>query len=75
MKQLRERIKFLEEQMAAGDRESRVVLLTAPQVAGRLSVSTRTLWRMVREHKIPQPVRFNRKLVRWRLADLKEAGL
>ena len=45
-------------------------LLTSQQVAERLSVSVRTLWRLVASGKFPQPIRYNRKLVRWKAADL-----
>ena len=42
------------------------ILLTSQQVADRLFVSTRTLWRLVAAVKFPQPIRYNRKLVRWK---------
>ncbi len=45
-------------------------LLTSRQVASRLSVSVRTLWRLVAAGKFPQPIRYNRKLVRWKDADV-----
>ena len=45
-------------------------LMTSQQVANRLAVSIRTLWRLVRAGKVPQPVRYNRKLVRWKSVDL-----
>lgn len=45
-------------------------LLTSHQVARQLSFSVRTLWRLVRAGKFPQPVRYNRKLVRWKSADV-----
>jgi predicted DNA-binding transcriptional regulator AlpA len=45
-------------------------LLTSYQVAERLSVSVRTLWRLVASGKFPQPVRYNRKLVRWKTVDV-----
>lgn len=45
-------------------------LLTTRQVAFRLSVSVRTIWRLVKTGKLPQPVRYNRKLVRWHAADI-----
>ena len=43
-------------------------LLSAPQVAARLSIGVRSLWRWVEEDKFPQPIRFTRKLVRWHSA-------
>lgn len=45
-------------------------LLTSQQVADRLSVSVRTLWRLVASGKFPKPVRYNRKLVRWKNAEV-----
>lgn len=45
-------------------------LLTSQQVADRLAVSVRTLWRLVAAGKVPQPVRYNRKLVRWKCSDV-----
>ena len=41
-------------------------LVPAREVARRLSVAVRTLYRMVRRGDVPQPIRLNRKLVRWR---------
>ena len=46
-------------------------LLTAPQVAARLGIGVRTLWRMVEQSKLPQPIRYTRKLVRWHSAALQ----
>jgi predicted DNA-binding transcriptional regulator AlpA len=46
-------------------------LLTPRDVAGRMSVAIRTLWRMVERDGFPQPVRFTRKLVRWRTRDVE----
>ena len=45
-------------------------LMTSHQVARRLAMSVRTLWRLVAAGKFPQPVRYNRKLVRWKSADV-----
>lgn len=45
-------------------------LLTSQQVANRLAVSVRTLWRLVAAGKVPQPVRYNRKLVRWKAVEV-----
>ena len=41
-------------------------LVTSQQVADRLAVSVRTLWRLVARGDFPQPIRYNRKLVRWK---------
>jgi excisionase family DNA binding protein len=45
-------------------------LLTAQEVARRLSIGVRTLYRLVRAGRVPPPLRFNRKLVRWRACDI-----
>ena len=45
-------------------------LLTVSQVADLLYVSTRTVWRLTKVGDIPQPLRFSRKLVRWRKSDI-----
>jgi excisionase family DNA binding protein len=52
-------------------------LLTAQQIAYRLSISVRTVWRMLERQELPQPIRYNRKLVRWRVTDIDQyvAGL
>ena len=52
------------------DPKSSPDLMTSQQVANRLAISIRTLWRLVRAGKVPQPVRYNRKLVRWKAIDL-----
>ncbi len=48
------------------------LMLSADEVAARLQISSRTLWRMVQQGKAPQPIRYNRKLVRWKVADVEE---
>jgi excisionase family DNA binding protein len=47
-------------------------LLTSQQVAARLSVAVRTLWRMLARGQLPQPIRYNRRLVRWKASALQE---
>ncbi len=47
-------------------------LLKAQQVAQRLSISVRTLWRLVDRGKFPRPIRYTRKLVRWKTSDLTD---
>ncbi len=47
-------------------------LLTSAQVAARLSMSVRTLWRLVALGKFPQPIHYNRKLVRWKAEDIEQ---
>ncbi len=46
-------------------------LLTPSEVARRLSVAVRTLWRMVARGEVPPPIRYNSRLVRWRRADIE----
>ncbi len=45
-------------------------LLTSQQVADRLAISVRTLWRLVQKGRFPQPIRYNRKLVRWKSGEV-----
>ncbi len=49
------------------------ILMTADQVANRLAISTRTLWRMVKRGTLPTPLRYNKKLVRWLASDIYRA--
>jgi excisionase family DNA binding protein len=46
-------------------------LLTVHQVARRLTVSTRTIYRLLERGSFPPPIRYTRKLVRWRTADVE----
>lgn len=46
-------------------------LLTAQEVARRLSIGVRTLYRLADAGVLPRPIRFSRKLVRWRTADIE----
>jgi excisionase family DNA binding protein len=45
-------------------------LLTSQDVAERLSISVRTLQRMVARGEFPRPIRFSRKWVRWKRSDV-----
>jgi len=56
--------------MGNGEGKGGAELLTSQQVAKMLAVSVRTLWRLVASGKFPQPVRYNRKLVRWKSAEV-----
>jgi excisionase family DNA binding protein len=47
-------------------------LLTAREVAYRLSISRRTLYRMLARGEFPLPVRRSRRWVRWRTRDLQQ---
>jgi predicted DNA-binding transcriptional regulator AlpA len=53
----------------AGDPGTWPALMTSEHVAA-LDVSIRTLWRLLAAGQLPQPVRLNRKLVRFRKADI-----
>jgi predicted DNA-binding transcriptional regulator AlpA len=46
-------------------------LLSAKEIAVRLAITPRTLLRMVERGRFPQPIRFNRKLVRWRAREVQ----
>lgn len=46
-------------------------LLTPRQVADRLGVTKRTLWRMAKQDGFPQPIRFSRKMIRWKPVDVE----
>ncbi len=46
-------------------------LLTAQQVAERLMMSVRTLYRLVKRGRAPRPIRLGRKLIRWRRRDIE----
>lgn len=46
-------------------------LLSALQVAERLSISVRTVQRMVKRGELPPPIRYNRKLIRWPTAEIE----
>jgi predicted DNA-binding transcriptional regulator AlpA len=59
-------------------------LLAVPDVALLLDCSVRSVWRLVRQGRLPRPLRLSRKLVRWpaavvvawlqRLADAQARG-
>jgi excisionase family DNA binding protein len=51
--------------------EATPVLLSPGEVAQRLSVSVRTLYRLVKRGQVPAPIRFNCKLVRWLNSDIQ----
>lgn len=48
-----------------------VQLVTVRQAAALLAVSTRSVWRMVADGTLPQPIRLGSRVVRFRLADLQ----
>ncbi len=46
-------------------------LVTCGEAARRLSIGVRTLYRLIQKRRFPQPLRFSRKLVRFRVSDLE----
>ncbi|WP_390891103.1 helix-turn-helix transcriptional regulator [Gemmata palustris] len=54
------------------DRPQEDGLLKPGQVADMLRVTKRTLWRMAKQDGFPLPVRFSRKTVRWRAAEIQQ---
>jgi excisionase family DNA binding protein len=46
------------------------LLITAAETARLLSISTRTLWRLLSAGRVPRPVRLG-GAVRWRLAEVQ----
>jgi excisionase family DNA binding protein len=46
-------------------------LLTAQEVAYRLSIGVRTLYRLVQRGEFPPPVRQGPRMVRWKAADVQ----
>ncbi len=51
-------------------RQSPPLLLDSRAAAFRLSVCTKTLWRLVKAGEVAQPLRLSRQMARWRAADL-----
>jgi excisionase family DNA binding protein len=52
------------------DPEPPPILLTAKEVAHRLSIAVRTLQRLVSAGVVPAPIRITRKIIRWRVTDI-----
>ena len=44
--------------------------MTVQEVAEVLAVSVQTVWKLVKQEGFPQPVRYNRKLVRWKKSEV-----
>jgi predicted DNA-binding transcriptional regulator AlpA len=44
--------------------------LCVKQVARRLEVCERTVWRWLAKGLLPQPIRYSRRVVRWRASDI-----
>lgn len=53
------------------DRKDQAALISAARLAGMLSISERTLRRLLDAGKLVRPVRIGRS-VRWRLAEVRE---
>jgi prophage regulatory protein len=49
--------------------ENNCIFLSVSKVANRYSVSSATVWRWVKENKLPKPVKLNGS-TRWKIADL-----
>lgn len=47
--------------------------LSAKQVANLLGIARRTIWRYVATGLLPEPIRLNARVVRWRRTDLESA--
>jgi prophage regulatory protein len=47
-------------------------LLTAQDVADLLRIGKRSVWRWLREGKLPAPLRYARNCVRWRASDIQK---
>ncbi|MBS0263432.1 MAG: helix-turn-helix domain-containing protein [Planctomycetes bacterium] len=57
--------------MATGQvAEEGPLLITARQLADKLQISTRTLWRMLSAERLPAPIRVG-GIVRWRANDIE----
>jgi len=50
------------------------VFLRANDVAYVLGVSRATVWKWVKEGKLPQPIKIGRRIRVWRMADIKAAA-
>lgn len=45
-------------------------MVDCAEVAAILGISTRTVWRLIASHELPEPLRIGRS-VRWRLIDIE----
>lgn len=46
-------------------------LLTVRDVARRLNIGTRTVWRYCATGDLPAPIRLGKRVVRWKAADIE----
>jgi predicted DNA-binding transcriptional regulator AlpA len=47
------------------------IFLRLPQVLERIPVSRSGLWKMVQEHRFPQPVKLSPRVTVWRASDVQ----
>jgi excisionase family DNA binding protein len=45
--------------------------MTVTEVAGRLKVATRTVWRWAASGLLPAPLRLSKRVKRWRVEDIE----
>ena len=53
-------------------RKTDVAVINVREVAELLGVNVRTIWRLSQRGEIPAPIRLGSRILRWRLADLRE---
>jgi len=53
-------------------RKTDVAVINVREVAELLGVNTRTIWRLCQRNELPSPIRLGPRILRWRLADLRE---
>ncbi len=53
-------------------RKTDVAVINVREVAELLGVNTRTIWRLCQRNELPPPLRLGPRILRWRLADLRE---
>ena len=51
--------------------DAQPVMITAQQLAGKMQISTRSLWRKLSGGLVPQPIRIG-GIVRWRLVEIEK---
>jgi excisionase family DNA binding protein len=53
-------------------RKTDVAVINVSEVAELLGVNSRTIWRLCQRGELPAPIRLGPRILRWRLADLRE---
>ncbi len=51
---------------------SETTYLSDAQIAARFGMSRNSVWRHVREGRLPQPIKLFEKTTRWRLSEIEE---